>query len=259
MSYPIFLAEGERFELSEDFRPRWFSRPVHSTALPPLRRVGILLYFRWRNIFASNQDVQAIPGATIVVSPNPSLAIHGESFGPQKASLFVGFADRVSPSLVFKTSAFNRSATPPAGGNLTIFPVEEYFRFKSGCASHPWRDYCGFAKPQPRHPWRVVRPSKSFAFRRLRRPGLTLAGFQDQCIQPLCHPSGGRESYYNSGGCNIFYFDSGSGSQHGLGNDLAGLNLSQMRGGLSCPAICRTLFSYRRLEHVEFQESGSGH
>ena len=127
MSYPIFLAEGERFELSEDFRPRWFSRPVHSTALPPLRRVGILLYFRWRNIFASNQDVQAIPGATIVVSPNPSLAIHGESFGPQKASLFVGFADRVSPSLVFKTSAFNRSATPPADGNLTTIPAVAIF------------------------------------------------------------------------------------------------------------------------------------
>jgi hypothetical protein len=31
------LAEEERFELSEDFHPRWFSRPVHSTALPPLR------------------------------------------------------------------------------------------------------------------------------------------------------------------------------------------------------------------------------
>ena len=31
------MAEEERFELSEDFHPRWFSRPVHSTALPPLR------------------------------------------------------------------------------------------------------------------------------------------------------------------------------------------------------------------------------
>ena len=39
------MAEEERFELSEDFHPRWFSRPVHSTALPPLRdRGGILLY-----------------------------------------------------------------------------------------------------------------------------------------------------------------------------------------------------------------------
>lgn len=32
------MAEEERFELSEDFHPRWFSRPVHSTALPPLRK-----------------------------------------------------------------------------------------------------------------------------------------------------------------------------------------------------------------------------
>ncbi len=31
------MAEEERFELSEGFHPRWFSRPVHSTALPPLR------------------------------------------------------------------------------------------------------------------------------------------------------------------------------------------------------------------------------
>ena len=38
------VAEGERFELSEDFRPRWFSRPVHSTALPPLRDRGRILH-----------------------------------------------------------------------------------------------------------------------------------------------------------------------------------------------------------------------
>ena len=39
------------------------------------------------------------------------------------------------------------------------------------CASHPWRDIGGFANPQTCHPWQVVRPSKSFAFCRLRRPG----------------------------------------------------------------------------------------
>ncbi len=41
------MAEGERFELSEGFHPRRFSRPVHSTALPPLRsaRSGMLLQF----------------------------------------------------------------------------------------------------------------------------------------------------------------------------------------------------------------------
>ena len=31
------VAEEEGFEPSEDFHPRWFSRPVHSTTLPPLR------------------------------------------------------------------------------------------------------------------------------------------------------------------------------------------------------------------------------
>ena len=31
------MAEEEGFEPSEDFHPRWFSRPVHSTTLPPLR------------------------------------------------------------------------------------------------------------------------------------------------------------------------------------------------------------------------------
>ena len=41
--------------------------------------------------------VHAIPGATLVVSPTPSLAIHGKSFGPQEALLLVGYADRASP------------------------------------------------------------------------------------------------------------------------------------------------------------------
>ena len=36
----MFLAEAVRFELTEGSHPRRFSRPVHSTALPPLRRMG---------------------------------------------------------------------------------------------------------------------------------------------------------------------------------------------------------------------------
>ncbi len=66
----------------------------------------------------------------------------GKSFGPQKALLFVGFADRVNGIL-------------------------------NGSACHPWRDPNGFSNPQSRHPCRAVRPSKSFAFCRLRRSGLT--------------------------------------------------------------------------------------
>jgi hypothetical protein len=31
------VAEEERFELSDGVNRRWFSRPVHSAALPPLR------------------------------------------------------------------------------------------------------------------------------------------------------------------------------------------------------------------------------
>ena len=41
--------------------------------------------------------VQAIPGATLVASLTPGLAIHGKSFGPQEALLLVGCADRASP------------------------------------------------------------------------------------------------------------------------------------------------------------------
>lgn len=33
-----FVAEGVRFELTEDFHPRQFSRLVHSTALPTFLR-----------------------------------------------------------------------------------------------------------------------------------------------------------------------------------------------------------------------------
>ena len=40
--YDYHMAEREGFEPSEGINPRWFSRPVHSTALPPLR--NSLLY-----------------------------------------------------------------------------------------------------------------------------------------------------------------------------------------------------------------------
>ena len=40
VSYFVKMAEGEGFEPSMDSRPCWFSRPVHSTALPPLRASG---------------------------------------------------------------------------------------------------------------------------------------------------------------------------------------------------------------------------
>ncbi len=35
--YFLFLADGEGFEPPEDLRPQRFSRPPHSTALPPIR------------------------------------------------------------------------------------------------------------------------------------------------------------------------------------------------------------------------------
>ena len=37
-----WMAEREGFEPSEDLHPRRFSRPVHSTALPPLRMCILL-------------------------------------------------------------------------------------------------------------------------------------------------------------------------------------------------------------------------
>ncbi len=39
--------------------------------------------------------VLAVPGATSVAPTTPSLAIHGEPFGPQEAALLVGCADRL--------------------------------------------------------------------------------------------------------------------------------------------------------------------
>ena len=46
----------------------------------------------------SGRCVHAVPGASLSTSINPSLAIHGKSFGPQEAMLLVGCADRASPS-----------------------------------------------------------------------------------------------------------------------------------------------------------------
>ena len=37
ISVGLNVAEEERFELSDGVNRRWFSRPVHSAALPPLR------------------------------------------------------------------------------------------------------------------------------------------------------------------------------------------------------------------------------
>lgn len=39
----------------------------------------------------------AVPGETTMESPDHGLAIHGESFGPSKALLLIGFAERPSP------------------------------------------------------------------------------------------------------------------------------------------------------------------
>ena len=46
-------------------------------------------------------------------------------------------------------------------------------RILTGRACHPWRERSDFDWPQSRHPWPAVRPLKSVAFHRLRRPGLT--------------------------------------------------------------------------------------
>ena len=39
------MAEGERFELSIRFHVCWFSRPVHSTALPTLHKYHLKIAF----------------------------------------------------------------------------------------------------------------------------------------------------------------------------------------------------------------------
>ena len=93
-------------------------------------------------------------------SLTPSLAIHGKSFGPRKALLFVGFADRASPIHGATSQALpNPSLAVPATEHSSVaLGLRTKLRFVNAC---------------PR-PWQVVRSSKSFAFSRLRRPGLTL-------------------------------------------------------------------------------------
>ena len=88
------------------------------------------------------KTVHAIPGAGALTPTGPGLAIHGKSFGPQEAALLVGCADRAACIL-------------------------------QDCACHPWRGCIGSDWPRPCHPWQVVRPSRSCASCRLRRPGLT--------------------------------------------------------------------------------------
>ncbi len=132
--------------------------------------------------------VHAILGAALLASTNPGLAIHGKPFvrppstarwrsvcarscasqtlalAPRKAMLFVCFADRATCILAY-------------------------------CACHPWRGASGFDQPQSCHPWQAVRPSKSVAFRLLRRPGLTLSrGSGAKQRFPVTHPAidGGR-------------------------------------------------------------------
>jgi hypothetical protein len=52
------VAEEERFELSEGFHLRWFSRPVHSTTLPPLRSTAQILL---QNGQQSNSEFPVCP------------------------------------------------------------------------------------------------------------------------------------------------------------------------------------------------------
>ncbi len=62
-------------------------------------------------------------------------------------------------------------------------------------ACRPWRVFGGRDWPRPRHPCRVVRPSKSVAFRLLRRPGaclhLVLHAVHGACLVAAIGPGPG--------------------------------------------------------------------
>ena len=124
-------------------------------------------------------NVHAIPGATDSTSIGTSLAIHGKSFGPQKAMLFVGCADRASPI----PGATDSTSIGPSLDILSSRSVLEKLCFSSaaptGCL-HSARMCMPSLARQIRLGYapvstscRAVRSSKSYAFRRLRRPDLT--------------------------------------------------------------------------------------
>ncbi len=81
------------------------ARPAHEAALRK-RLASPLKELRSLSAAPTGQPAlawlaHAIPGAALWASPNPSLAIRGEPFGPQRASFFVGCADRASPLPLF--------------------------------------------------------------------------------------------------------------------------------------------------------------
>ncbi len=106
---------------------------------------------------ASINALHAIPGATSVASLTPSLDIHVEPFGPQKALLFVGCADRASPSHARRAAphpkathivrnrgerGFSLDFTPPSLARLSWFrqpPASKSMSSSSQCrVLHPF-------------------------------------------------------------------------------------------------------------------------
>ncbi len=94
----------------------WFSRPVHSTALPPLQNfstphgVGLtrIALGRFSGLRPAVADAPASKTLTRFVEPTKGSSIRSTA-APAR-----GTSRRGHPLLVFKTSAFNRSATSPS-------------------------------------------------------------------------------------------------------------------------------------------------
>ncbi len=151
------------------------------------------------------QGVLAIHGAALPASTGPGLAIHGKAFRLSKAALLIGCADQPSPihgaallasigpsldihvepfvrppstarwrSVCARSCASQTLALAPRKAMLFVCFADRATCILARCACHPWRGASGFDWSQSRHPCRAVRPSKSDAFRLLRRPGLTL-------------------------------------------------------------------------------------
>ncbi len=109
--------------------PPWRDREASLT--PSLAIHGKSFGPRKALLFVGFADrASPILGAKVLASLTPSPAIHGKSFGPRKALLFVGFADRASPILGAKVLA---SLTPSLAIHGKSFGPRKALLFV-GCA-----------------------------------------------------------------------------------------------------------------------------
>jgi hypothetical protein len=149
------MAEREGFEPSKGVSPCRFSRPVHSTALPPLRVLVVGLaasdcrrYFKPCRSGGPEEPreggIDCAPFGCLPVAPLrvASLAI-ASCASSSRLRRSVRTLEGRQPLPVFKTGAFNRSATSPCSGCWScclqlseVFGVLSIGRYLSGRSSN---------------------------------------------------------------------------------------------------------------------------